>query len=102
MNQEVKQKLNELAAEQFTRIGARSAMQITKDIADLLIDNLHDIDRAYVEAEDGLSVSFSVKFKEPRDADGVLIETTINFVKERIKIGKTAIIDERQGTLFEE
>jgi len=88
-------------ASSFIHIGPRVAHQIGRDIAALLRENLQDIDVAYTEAEDGLAITFSLKLSTPKNADGVKIETGINFVKERIKSGKVAVVDEKQGGLFD-
>jgi len=89
------------AASSFIHIGPRVAHQVGRDIAALLRENLQDIDVAYTEAEDGLAITFSLKLSTPKNADGVKIETGINFVKERIKSGKVAVVDEKQGGLFD-
>ncbi len=85
----------------FVHIGPKIAHQISRDIAALLRENLGDIDVAYTESEDGLKITFGVKFSTPKNADGVKIETGISFVKERITGGKVAVVDEKQGRLFD-
>ncbi|KKM16426.1 hypothetical protein LCGC14_1686000, partial [marine sediment metagenome] len=85
----------------FVHIGPKIAHQISRDIAALLRENLGDIDVAYTESEDGLSVAFTLKLSTPKTADGVKIETGINFVKERVKMGRVAVVDEKQGRLFD-
>ncbi|HEA68598.1 MAG TPA: hypothetical protein ENI07_17505 [Desulfobacterales bacterium] len=85
----------------FIHIGPKIAHQISRDIAALLRENLGDIDVAYTESEDGLSVAFTLKLSTPKNADGVKIETGINFVKERVKMGRVSVVDEKQGKLFD-
>ncbi len=91
----------QMAAGSFIHIGPKIAHQISRDIAALLRENLGDIDVAYTESEDGLSVAFTLKLSTPKNADGVKIETGINFVKERVKSGRVAVVDEKQGKLFD-
>ena len=85
----------------FIHIGPKVAHQIGRDIAALLRENLQDIDVAYTEAEDGLKITFGVKFSTPKNLDGVKIETGITFIKEKITSGKVAVVDEKQGGLFD-
>ncbi|KKM03274.1 hypothetical protein LCGC14_1776100, partial [marine sediment metagenome] len=74
----------------FVHIGPKIAHQISRDI-----------DVAYTESEDGLTIAFSLKLSTPKNADGVKIETGINFVKERVKMGRVSVVDEKQGKLFD-
>ncbi len=85
----------------FIHIGPKVAHQIGRDIAALLRENMQDIDTAYTEAEDGLKITFGVKFSTPKNIDGVKIETGITFIKEKITSGKVAVVDEKQGGLFD-
>ncbi len=85
----------------FIHIGPKVAHQISRDIAALLRENLGDIGVAYTESEDGLSVAFTLKLSTPKNAGGVKIETGINFVKERVKMGRVSVVDEKQGKLFD-
>ena len=85
----------------FIHIGPKIAYRISRDIAALLRENLGDIDVAYTESEDGLTIAFSLKLSTPKNADGVKIETGINFVKERVKMGRVSVVDEKQGELFD-
>ena len=65
-----------------------------------LFDYRHDINLAYLDADDALSVSLRVKYSP--NGSGVKIDTSIEFVKEKIKDKNSKISGgPRQMTLGE-
>lgn len=59
------------------------------------------IDKAYLKAEKTLVIDIKAKFKAA-EGDHVEVETSINFVTDRIKTSFVRVINEKQDGLFEE
>jgi len=74
--------------------------QTINSIQGLLIDNQKDIEEAYCNDENSLSITISVKYDIAKGGQGISVETGINFVKERIKQRTVAVVDDKQQALF--
>jgi len=72
----------------------------TKAIDGLLWDNHKDIEEAYCNEEDTVTIAISIKYGIAPKGSGIGIETGINFVKERIKQKTSVIVDDKQVPLF--
>jgi len=82
------------------KIGSKTIETITTDIQGLLNAYQNDLDKAYLAAgDDPLKISLGVKVS-PKDGK-LKIETSISFTTEKIKDTKTSLVDEQQGSLFE-
>ena len=68
-------------------------------ISGLLKDNHKEIEEAYCNEEDSLSLSFSVKYSPAKKGNGVSIETSINFIKDRVKQKIQTIVDPNKDSL---
>lgn len=81
-------------------IGKKTQERIVADIEGHMETYLEDINQAYMEAENVLTVTFTVKLSTPKDGqNGVAIETKIAFVKEKITDACESIVDEQQHEL---
>jgi len=69
-------------------------------IRQLIYDNHQDINDAFVENDDELSISISIKLKREGAVNDVAV--TIGFVKERIKQTSQYLVDEHQIPMFVE
>jgi len=84
----------------FIHIGLKTAAQIISDIQVLLVANLHKIDGAYTEAEDGITFSFQVKLSCPQTGEGVKVDTSISGILSKMKETRTGVVNEKQKDLF--
>ena len=73
--------------------------QTSEGIKGILQDHQKDIETAFLNEEFSLSVSFNIKYAQ--EGNGIKIETSMNLVKERLKIKTSALIDGKQLKLFE-
>lgn len=76
-------------------IGKYTARKITQMLNTLINEHLDEIDEAYRNTEDGLSVGFTVKVKPHKQA-GNEIDATINFIQARCRDTITDAADEQQ------
>ena len=83
------------------KIGEKVLGKAREMIGRLIDQNRSEIDQAYMRAESSLSVSIGLKFMPSKKMDFVGIETSINFVADRIKDFLEAEISETQPNLFE-
>jgi len=72
----------------------------TKAIDGLLWDNHKDIEEAYCNEEESISIAITIKYGLPKRGQGIGIETTLNFVKERVKQKSVTVVDDKQVPLF--
>jgi len=84
----------------FIHIGPKIAAQIIMDVQGLLVENLHKIDVAYTEAEDGITFSLPVKLSCPPAGEGVKVDTSISGILSKMKETRTSVINEKQKDLF--
>jgi len=76
--------------------------EIEVQTADLLATYLEEIASSYEEDDESkLALSISVKLESPKDLDGILVETTLKFVKSRVKESRTGVVNRQQMKLFE-
>ena len=69
-------------------------------IRGLLEDYKADIEMAYCNEEDSLTLAISVKYSLPKSGSGVQVDTGLTFVKEKIKAKITDIVDPNKDSLF--
>jgi len=62
-----------------------------------LIENLHAIDKAYLESDEGLTIRMPIKFYPHKD--GVKVDVSIAFYTGQIKDGDWRVVNERQESL---
>ena len=76
-------------------IGEKTIKAVVMKLNQHLVDYRTEINEAYCGIEDGaLSVNLSAKFSEA--ADGIKVDTSISFTKEKVKDGATFKINEDQ------
>ena len=83
------------------KIGEKVLGKVKEMIGRLLDEARAEMDVAYMRAESSLSVSIVLKFMSSKKMDFVGIETSINFVADRIKDFLEAEISETQPNFFE-
>ena len=79
----------------MARIGKYTARKMVEMLNVLINEHLDEIDDAYRNAEDSLSVGFTVKVKPQKHA-GNDLDATINFVTARCKDTIKDAVDENQ------
>lgn len=67
-------------------------------IKGILQDHQKDIEQAYLNEENSLTVSIGLKYYQEKN--GIRIETGMNLVKERLKIKTSIVVDDNQLPLF--
>lgn len=83
----------------MARIGMKTVQEAGNLINALLQEHQEEIETAYNKTEaDSISISFSVKIKP--GTKGNEINTTINFVSERVKDSASGTVDESQLSVF--
>lgn len=80
-------------------IGQPTKHKIMEMVGVLISDHLDQINDAYMKAEDGLTVSFSVKVRPGNNANE--LDVGINFVESRCKDSIKDAVDEHQLMMFE-
>jgi hypothetical protein len=83
-------------------------MHITSDVLKqtqvsiygLLQENHNNIEDAYCNEEDTLTLSIQIKYSLPPKGNGIQVDAALNFVKERIKQKTTAIVDPERDSLI--
>lgn len=79
------------------RIGEDTIQEVVNQVDGLLNDYRKEINEAFLKARGALDVALSVKISP--DGDGLLVETGINFVKDRIKAKASGTVIEGQMKL---
>jgi len=83
----------------MARIGMKTVQEAGNLIAILLQEHQEAIEEAYLKTEaDSITINFTVKIKP--GAKGNEINTTINFVSERVKDSASGTVDESQLNVF--
>ena len=80
------------------KIQAAVIKQVIDMIGGHLIDYRDDMDKAYQNQDDSLTVTLTAKYA--RDKDGIRITTGIAFTTDKIKDGTSVVIDPNQMQLF--
>ena len=82
------------------KIGEVTLTTMEEEMHDYFVEYSQDINEAYLQAgEDNLIIKVHFKLS-PKDR-GSEVETSINFVKEKVNVKKKKIVNEDQGNLFE-
>ena len=81
-------------------IGPRTIQKTIKMLNQQLFDYKKEMEEAYCKSDNALDVALKVKYTPC--GSGVKIETSINFVADRVKDSMRATCDEQQLELFEE
>ena len=80
-------------------IGYNVIRQAQAEICAMLEEFAEDIDKAYIQADNELSVPFTVSFKPTRIAGEIELIVGTNFVKDRVKHKIKVIVDSKQRKL---
>ena len=82
-------------------IGAKTIEKAKEEIGGLL-DTYHEsINKAYLQCDNDLTVSLSIKLQPGRPANSVAMTVTISYVESKVKAGSKILIEEKQGKLFD-
>ena len=73
--------------------------QAQAEISAMLEEFAEDIDKAYIRADNDLTVPFTVQFKPTRIAGEIELIVGTNFVKDRIKHKIKVVVDSKQRKL---
>lgn len=91
-----------LGAGMVSRIGKQAVMKIVKSVADMLIDHLIEINNAYGNQDNSVTITIPIKINEPTAASGVDIKIGFGFSTGKITDFRETTVDEKQLKLFEE
>lgn len=80
-------------------IGFKVIQQAQLEISAMLEEFAEDIDKAYLQADNDLTVPFTVQFKPTRIAGEIELIVGTNFVKDRVKHKVKVIVDSKQRKL---
>lgn len=80
-------------------IGPKVAGEIKAMLGNLIDSSLLNLDSAFLKSDGGISLSLGVKIK-PCGETIVEVETSINFVEDRVKKTLSKKVSENQPTLF--
>ena len=69
-------------------------------IKGILEEYKNELERAYCNAEDDLTVSIRLRYSVPKKGSGISIQTDLSFMLEKIKIKTETIIDPNKDNLF--
>lgn len=82
-------------------IGKNIIGTIAGSVRALLMENLAELDQAYLKAEGPIDISLRVRLKPSVDVKGdVEVNTNLSFVLERVKADMGVTLSENQGLLF--
>jgi len=70
-------------------------------IQELFAEHAHQINQAYINAEDSMSVSISAKYKPNAKTGSIDVDVSMSFVLEKITDSRKDSVDEGQGKLYE-
>lgn len=73
--------------------------QAQAEICAMLEEFAEDIDKAYIQADNDLTVPFTVQFKPTRIAGEIELIVGTNFVKDRVKHKIKVVVDSKQRKL---
>lgn len=74
---------------------------IERQFKDLIATNEAQIKQAYINNNDELSLRVGISLGPHKEKDWLtLVETTLNFVSEKVKASRVDAIDEKQQKLF--
>jgi hypothetical protein len=74
--------------------------QSIKGIDGLLNENMEQMEQAYCNDEDALTVSIKLKYSVPSSGNGIQIDTDLSFTLEKIKAKTTTVVDPNKDSLF--
>ena len=80
-------------------ISYKVILQAQAEISAMLEEFAEDIDKAYLQADNDLTVPFTVQFKPTRIAGEIELIVSTNFVKDRVKHKIKVIVDSKQRKL---
>ena len=80
-------------------IGFKVIQQAQAEICAMIEEFAEDIDKAYIKADNDLTVPFTVQFKPTRIAGEIELIVGTNFVKDRIKHKIKVVVDSKQKKL---
>ena len=80
-------------------IGFKVIQQAKAEICAMLEEYAEDIDKAYLQADNDLTVPFTVQLKPTRIAGEIELIVGTNFVKDRIKHKIKVVVDSKQRPL---
>lgn len=80
-------------------IGFKVIQQAQAEISAMLEEHAEDIDKAYIKADNDLTVPFTVQFKPTRIAGEIELIVGTNFVKDRVKHKIKVVVDSKQRKL---
>jgi hypothetical protein len=78
-------------------IGEQTINAIGEAVTAALLDHMPELDQAYAQAEETLSVSVSVKLKPV--PEGNCVDVGVAFVTSRVKTSVRRIVSERQMSM---
>ncbi len=80
-------------------IGPKVAVEIKAMLGNLIDSSIPNLDAAFIKSDGGISLSLGVKIK-PCGETIVEVETSINFVEDRVRKTLSKKVSESQPTLF--
>lgn len=80
-------------------IGFKVIQQAQAEICALMEEHAKEIDKAYIKADNDLTVDFKLKLSPTRIAGEVELTVGINFVESRIKHAIKVVVDSKQRKL---
>jgi len=80
-------------------IGFKVIQQAQAEISAMIEEYAEEIDKAYLKADNDLTVAFSLKLSPTRIAGEVELTVGINFVESRIKHAVKVVVDSKQRKL---
>jgi len=83
-------------------IGPKTIEKATEMLGGMLRIYQEDIDKAFLRADNALTVALGLKFKSGERRGEVEIETAIKFVTDQVKDSVAILFNENQGELFTE
>ncbi|MCK9520017.1 MAG: hypothetical protein M0R74_13480 [Dehalococcoidia bacterium] len=82
------------------KIGEKTIAMIRDQVEGLLRENLNQINRAYLHAEDAFKISFPVEIKP--NGNGFKVKTEIGYTVEKVKSAATATVVEGPSLFMSE
>ena len=82
-------------------IGEKLIERIKQHVGDLCEAYKHQIDEAYLNAENDLKVNFTAHLTPGKAVDDIIVETGLSFIASKVKDSIKDVVNERQGNLFE-
>ena len=83
------------------KIGIEILQKTGDMIADLFGEHAHEINQAYINTEDALSVAIGAKYTPNAKTGAVDIDVSLSFTLEKIKDTRKDSVNEGQGKLYE-